>query len=76
MDYLQEAKDKMSKYSGKVADLQVAAVYVGIAQADRMDKLIAELGVLTSKVDALLKQGQPEAKTAKPKVVRRKTTIK
>jgi len=71
MDYLQKAKGIMGSYSGKATDLQEASVYAAIAQADRMDKLIAKLDDLADKVAALSTKAE-EAGKAVAKVAAKK----
>lgn len=75
MDFLNEAKN-IAAGSGRSSDLERAQTYAAIALVEAVCDVGRKLGLINSKLNALLKQGQPEAKVTKPKAVRRKTSGK
>ena len=90
MDYLDEAKQIMGGYSGRASDLDHAQTYAAIALVEAMQDITRKLGLINSKLDSLLGQGQgqdkaaeaeadvakAEASAAKPRAAQRKASQK
>ena len=90
MDHLERAQDTVKGFSGKAADLQLAQTYAAVALAEGVREIVAKLALISSKLDALLGQGQgqdkaaeveadiakAEASAVKPKVAQRKASQK
>ena len=90
MDHLERAQDILKGFSGRATDLQLAQTYAAVALVEEVHDITRKLALISSKLDALLGQGQgqdkaaeaetdvakAEASVVKPKAAQRKASQK